>query len=75
MRATDGRVGRVDVFLVDPESGHITHLRLREGHPWGEKQVCIPVSAIDHIKEKVVHLKIDKKTIEAMPSIPVKRRG
>ena len=75
VRATDGRVGRVDVFLVDPESGHITHLRLREGHPWGEKQVCIPVSAIDHIKEKVVHLKIDKKTIEAMPSIPVKRRG
>jgi sporulation protein YlmC with PRC-barrel domain len=29
VEATDGPVGRVDEFLVDPESDHITHLVLR----------------------------------------------
>jgi sporulation protein YlmC with PRC-barrel domain len=74
VRASDGRVGRVDEFLVDPESGNITHLCLRKDHLWGDKLVCIPVSQIELIEERVVHLKVDKKTIEAMPSIPVKRR-
>jgi hypothetical protein len=31
------------------------------GHPWKEKEVTIPVSQIDHIEEKVVYLKVDKK--------------
>jgi sporulation protein YlmC with PRC-barrel domain len=74
VRATDGRVGRVDEFIVEPESGNITHLCLREGQLWGDRVVSIPVSEIDHMEEKVVHLKVDKKSIEAMPSIPVQRR-
>lgn len=74
VRASDGRVGRVDEFIVGPVSGNITHLVLREGHPWKEKEVTIPVSQIDRIEEKVVYLKIDKKTIASMPSVPVKRR-
>jgi hypothetical protein len=52
VRATDGRVGRVDEFLVDPESGNITHLCLRKDHLWGDKLVCIPVSEIDLIEGK-----------------------
>ena len=74
VRATDGWVGRVDEFIVEPESGNITHLVLREGHPWKEKEVTIPVSQIGRIEEKVVYLKIDKKAIASMPSVPVKRR-
>jgi sporulation protein YlmC with PRC-barrel domain len=74
VRATDGWVGRVDEFIVGPVSGNITHLCLREGHPWKEKDVCIPLSQIERIEEKVVHLKVDKKTIASMPSVPVKRR-
>lgn len=73
VRATDGWVGRVDEFIVGPVSGNITHLVLREGHLWSEKDVTIPVAHIDRIEEKVVHLSIDKKTIESMPSVPVKR--
>ncbi len=71
--ATDGRLGRVDELLVDPEDGQITHLVLREGHLWGEKVVTIPVSQIDRIEENVVHLKVNKKSVGQMPSIPVKR--
>jgi hypothetical protein len=74
VRATDGRVGRVDEFLVDPDSGNITHLCLRKGHPWGDRAVCIPVSEIGEIKENAVDLKVDKEAIASLPSVPIKRR-
>jgi sporulation protein YlmC with PRC-barrel domain len=73
VEATNGRVGRVDEFLVDPDSGFITHLCLRESSLRGDKVVCIPVSEIEEIKEKVVHLKVDKESIAARPSVQVKR--
>jgi sporulation protein YlmC with PRC-barrel domain len=74
VEATDGHVGSVDEFLVDPENDHITHLVLREGHLWGQKEVAIPISELDRIEENTVHLKIDKRGIEALPTIPLKRK-
>jgi sporulation protein YlmC with PRC-barrel domain len=73
VEATDGHAGRVDEFLVDPTNGYITHLVLREGHLWGQKDVTIPVSQIDHIEEDSVYLKLDKHSIEMLPTIPVHR--
>ncbi len=73
VQATDGHVGRVDEFLVDPTNGHITHLIMREGHLWDQKDVTIPISEIDHIEEDTVNLKMDKRGIEALPAIPVRR--
>ena len=73
VEATDGRVGRVDEFVVEPDTGYITHLCLREGRLWGDKGVCVPVADIDRIQEDVVHLKVDKETLASMPSFPVKR--
>jgi hypothetical protein len=32
VEATDGYVGHIDEFVVNPKSGHITHLVMREGH-------------------------------------------
>ena len=69
VRATDGRVGQVDEFLVDPETGHITHLVLREGLPWDKKHVNVPVSEIDRIEENTVYLKLDKKRVGELPFI------
>jgi sporulation protein YlmC with PRC-barrel domain len=74
VEATDGHVGRVDEFLVDPANGHITHLVLREGHLWSPKEVTIPVSQIDRIEENTVYLKLDKHSIEVLPAIPIRRR-
>ena len=74
VQATDGRVGKVDEFLVDLSDGHITHLVLREGHLWGQKDVTIPASEIQRIEEDTVYLKLDKHSIEKLPGIPVKRR-
>jgi sporulation protein YlmC with PRC-barrel domain len=73
VEATDGHVGRVDEFLVDPRDEQITHLIMREGHLWGQKDVSIPLSAIDHIEEDTVHLKLSKSEIEALPAIPIRR--
>jgi sporulation protein YlmC with PRC-barrel domain len=73
VEATDGHVGQVDEFLVDPTNEHITHLVLREGHLWGQKDVTIPVSQIDRIEQDVVYLKLDKHGIEKLPSVPVRR--
>jgi len=73
VHATDGRVGQVEEFLVDPESGYITHLCLRESRRRGDKGACVPVSEIAEIKEEIVHLKIDKEAVASMMSILAKR--
>ena len=73
VEATDGYVGRVDEFLVDPANGHITHLVLHEGHLWGQKDVTVPVSQIGRYEEGRVYLQLDKRAIELLPPITVHR--
>jgi hypothetical protein len=73
VEARDGHVGRVDEFVANPANGHITHLVMREGHLWGQKDVAIPVSAIDRFEESTVHLKLDKRAIEALPEMRLRR--
>jgi sporulation protein YlmC with PRC-barrel domain len=74
VEATDGYVGRVGEILVDAETGEITHLVLREGHLRGQKEVTIPVSAIDRALEDTIYLKLDRATIGSMIAVPVRRR-
>ena len=74
VEATDGYVGNVDEFVVNPENSHITHLVMREGHLWGKKDVIIPLSAMSEIREDTVFLKLDKHQIEALPTFPLNRR-
>jgi hypothetical protein len=74
VEATDGYVGNVDEFVVNPENGHITHLVMREGHLWGRKDVIIPLSAMGDTHDDTVFLKIDKRQIESLPTFPLKRR-
>jgi sporulation protein YlmC with PRC-barrel domain len=69
--ATDGHVGRLDEFLVDPVTEHVTHLVMREGHLWGQRDVTIPVSEIDRLGENTIYLKLNKDRVEALPSTPV----
>ena len=73
VEAIDGRVGRVDEFVVNPENGHITHLVMREGHLFGKKDVIIPVSALGETREDTVFLNLDKHQVEALPAFPIHR--
>lgn len=70
VEALDGYAGRVDGFMVNETSEQITHLVLREGHLWGQKDVIVPVSQIARIEEDVVHLKLDKTEIESLQTVP-----
>jgi sporulation protein YlmC with PRC-barrel domain len=74
VEATDGFVGKVDEFVVNPKNGHITHLVMREGHLWGEKDVIIPISAMGNTRDDTVLLKLDKNQIESLPTFPLHRR-
>ena len=73
VHATDGLVGRVDELMLDRASGKITHLVLREGHLWGQKDVSIPVSKIRSLDPDGIQLELSKKEIEALPEIPIRR--
>jgi len=73
VEATDGYVGKVDEFVVNPENGHITHLVMREGHLWGQKDVIIPISATGDTREDTMFLKLNKHQVESLPTFPVHR--
>jgi hypothetical protein len=64
----------VDEFVVDPGNGHITHLVLREGHLWGQKDVIVPVSAMGDKREDTLFLKLTKLQIESLPNFALQRR-
>ena len=74
VEATDGRVGKVDEFIVEPGTGHITHLVMREGHLWEQREITISVAEIERMGEGVVYLKLSAQQVGALPSIPVQRR-
>lgn len=59
VEATDGKAGEVDGFVLDPQSGQITALVLREGHLF-KKDVEITLEQIDRIGETAIHLNIAK---------------
>ncbi len=73
VEATDGHVGRVAEFVIDPQDGHITHLVLREGHLWSEKELTLSLSTVERMDEDAVYLNLDKKAVKSLPAIPVKR--
>ncbi len=73
VEATDGKIGTVDDLVLNSNTGEITHFRMREGHAWGEREVTIPAAAAKSSLGNVIYLKIDKKTVGQLPSVPIKR--
>lgn len=73
VRATDGQVGQVDEFLVDPTTRQITHLVLRERHPSGQVDVMVPISAIERAGEDIVCLRLDRNAVGSLPAVSVER--
>jgi len=69
----DDKVGKLDQLVLDPESGDITHLLMREGHLWGKKEVAIPVSEVEFCEADTINLKLDKAAVKALPAIAFKK--
>jgi sporulation protein YlmC with PRC-barrel domain len=66
VHASDGEIGALQGFAVDPADHRVTHVLLREGHLWGRKEVAIPVSAVRSVDDGI-WLSITKKQVEALP--------
>ena len=67
--ATDGRVGRVEAFLVDRDDDHITHVVVRSGHV-ARREFAVPVSDVAEISEDRVVLRLDRRRVEQLPWVP-----
>lgn len=66
--ATDGEIGQIHGFVIDPNDHHVTHVLLDEGHMWGKKQVAIPTSAIKDLSDGVV-LTLTKREVGELPPV------
>jgi uncharacterized membrane protein/sporulation protein YlmC with PRC-barrel domain len=73
VEATDGYVGTVDELVVDPASGRVTHFVLGKGHLWGEIEVTLGVAQVERVEGSTVYLKLDKASIEVLPSVQARR--
>jgi hypothetical protein len=69
VRATDGKGGRIERLMVDPMSGSLTHLVVREGPVWAPKAVPVPIAEVKRMGEKAVYLRTSRAGIEALPSV------
>ena len=75
VHATDGHIGEVEEFVINPANDGITHVVLREGHFWNHQDVTIPVTQIDHMDNDIVYLTLNKQQIAALPALVVQRRS
>jgi sporulation protein YlmC with PRC-barrel domain len=66
--ATDGEIGRVQGFLVNPDDDRVTHVLLQEGHLWGRKEVAIPISAVIRLDEGIV-LNLTMEQVRDLPPV------
>lgn len=65
-------LGEVDGFVVDGDD-RITHLVLEHGHPWGRREVTIPIGAVSSVETDAVTLRLTKDAVGALPEVRVER--
>jgi sporulation protein YlmC with PRC-barrel domain len=70
VRATDGEIGRVRGLVIDRDTHHVTHVLLEEGHPWGRKEVGIPISAVTKA-DYGIQLSLTKQQVEDLPPVDI----
>lgn len=69
VRATDGKIGRVDGVLTERHTGRVTHLLLRTGHLWGTREVQVPAGLVAGYEDGDVLLSATKAEISALPDV------
>jgi sporulation protein YlmC with PRC-barrel domain len=73
VEATDGYIGLVDEVLINSNNMQATHLVLRDRYYFKDREISIPVSQIERVYEETIYLKLDRKSIEELPTIPTQR--
>ena len=70
VQAADGHIGRVQGLVIDPRSGHVTHVLLQEGHLRGRKEVAIPITSVASTDDGI-QLKITKDEVQDLPPVDI----
>jgi sporulation protein YlmC with PRC-barrel domain len=73
VEATDGYVGQVDELLINSNTMQVTHLVLLTRHIFERREITIPVSQIDHVDADTIYLKLDRQSVEKLPTTPIQR--
>jgi uncharacterized membrane protein/sporulation protein YlmC with PRC-barrel domain len=73
VEATDGTVGQVDELLINSNNMQVTHLVLLERHLLEHREITIPVSQIERVYDDKVYLKLDRQSVEQLPTTPIQR--
>lgn len=69
VEAADGRVGKVEAFLVDADDDHITHVVVRSGH-MVQREFAVPVSDVAAIRDDRIVLGLSRRDVEELPHVP-----
>lgn len=67
VHATDGDIGHVLGIAVEPATGRLDSVLLREGHWPGRRKVLIPRSAVSQVAEDGFHLGITRQQVRDLP--------
>ena len=70
VHATDGHIGKVQGLVIDPDSHHVTHVLLQEGHLWGRKEVAIPIGAVIGVDDGI-RLNLTKQQVQDLPPVDI----
>ncbi len=73
VEATDGYIGQVEELLINSNNMQVTHLVLLEQHAIKKREITIPVSQIDRIDAPTIYLRLDRRSVEELPTTPVQR--
>jgi len=66
IHATDGDIGQLRGFRIDPGSRQLTHVLLAEGHAWARKDVAIPFDKVVGFEDGI-RLSITKRQVRDLP--------
>ncbi len=66
VHATDGDVGQLRAVRVDPATGRLTHVLVREGHLLARKDVAVPVGSVAGFDDGV-RLSITRQQVRDLP--------
>lgn len=73
VEATNGTIGQVEELLINANNMQITHLVLLEQHFMKKREITIPVSLIERVDENTIYLKVNRQSVEALPTTPIQR--
>jgi sporulation protein YlmC with PRC-barrel domain len=73
VHATNGHIGKVQGLVIDPDSRHVTHVLLQEGHLWGRKEVAIPIGAVTGVDDGI-RLNLTKQQVQDLPPVDIHHR-